>query len=152
VELLAGCTLEDGRIIHIPIGLAGAEGPQIFSEPYYLVVKAANRGTCEVQVDGVRIEVDYGAEAPTIYTFVPRGPGGRAQLPFKLGSHASGHARANAAELGNGFAAVARERGRAAVPRRVRPVVWTGSGIDFFGSWSDLETFGPFLLKAMRGE
>ncbi|MFD6363694.1 hypothetical protein ACFWFX_28220 [Streptomyces roseolus] len=152
VELLAGCTLEDGRIIHIPIGLAGTEGPQIFSEPYYLVVKAANRSTCEVQVDGVRMEIDYGAEVPATYTFAPAGPGGRAQLPFKLGSHASGHAHANAAELGNGFAAVARDRGRAAVPKRVRPVVWTGSGIDFFGSWIDLETLGPFLLKAMRGE
>ncbi|MEV5881585.1 hypothetical protein AB0L74_02455 [Streptomyces sp. NPDC052020] len=152
VELLAGCTLEDGRIIHIPIGLAGAENPQIFSEPYYLVVKAANRSTCEVQVDGVRMEIDYGVEVPALYTFAPAGPGGRAQLPFKLGSHASGHAHANAAELGNGFAAVARDRGRAAVPKRVRPVVWTGSGIDFFGSWTDLETLGPFLLKAMRGE
>lgn len=149
VEVLAGATLEDGRIITIPVGLAGQEGRQIFSEPYYLTVKVANRGVHEVQIEGVRIELDYGAEAPVPYIFPSDGLGGRKQLPFQLRSHAGGKAMANAAELGHAVAQLGRDH--RVMPRRVRPVAWTGSGIDFEGAWIEMKDVAPFLLKALRG-
>ncbi|MFI1576298.1 hypothetical protein ACH4VQ_36520 [Streptomyces anulatus] len=150
VELLAGCTLEAGGIISVPVGLAGQEGLRGFSEPYYLVVRAANRGVYEVQIEGVRIEVDYGGEAPVLpYLFPPVGPGRKVQLPFRLSSHAGGQVLANAAELGHAVARVAREH--RALPQRVRPVARIGSGIDYEGAWIALEDVSPFLLKALGG-
>ncbi|WKV74162.1 hypothetical protein AW27_023250 [Streptomyces sp. PCS3-D2] len=149
VELLAGANLKDGRIITIPVGLAGQEGRQIFSEPYYLTVKAANRGVHDVEIEGVRIELDYGAEAPVPYIFPADGIGGRKQLPFRLGSHAGGKAMANAAELGHAVARLGRDH--RAMPRRVRAVAWTGSGIDFEGAWIEMKDVAPLLLKALRG-
>ncbi|MFF3843451.1 hypothetical protein [Streptomyces sp. NPDC001930] len=149
VDLLAGCTLSDGRIVQIPIIAAGEEGSQILSEPYYLVVTAANRSVQDVQIASMRIEMDYGAEHPMAYLVSPEGPGGKLQLPFQLSSHASHEALANAAELGHAFASVAQEH--RVLPQRIRPIARTGSGIEFNGAWHRMDEIGPFLLKALRG-
>ncbi|MFJ3765684.1 hypothetical protein ACIPQJ_03060 [Streptomyces sp. NPDC090082] len=149
VDLLAGRTLPDGRIEHTSVSLAGGRDRTPFSGPHYFVVKAVNRSASEVRVPRMSIELDYGGGHPVVYRLNPLGPDGRTQLPILLGGRAGGYATADATELGNGLARVARERG--ALPRRVRSVAETGSDERFLGRWIDLEEFWPFVMKVWRG-
>ncbi|MFD8971665.1 hypothetical protein [Streptomyces sp. NPDC059593] len=148
VDLHAACTVSGGGIMTVPVALAGREQSRDFTEPYYFAVTAANQTTEEAQIASLRIEIDCGEGAMVPYLVSSGGPYGRVQLPFQLRSHARGHALANAAELGHAFRLIA-ERG--GVPRRVRPVAQTGSGIDFPGSWIPVEELMPFLRKVFAG-
>ncbi|MFE2149080.1 hypothetical protein ACFXAO_03465 [Streptomyces lavendulae] len=102
-----------------------------------------------MEIEVVHIEVDYGSELPVPYIFPADGLGGRKQRPFRLGSHAGGKAMANAAELDHAVARLGRDH--RVMPRRLRPMAWTGSGIDFEGTWIEMKDVAPFLLKALRG-
>ncbi|MFF7644016.1 hypothetical protein [Streptomyces canus] len=141
VELQAGYTMAHGGVALLPIEVAGQVRSEAFSGPYFLAVRAAT-GSTGVQIAAVGIDTDYGAEVQLPYLFPPRGPGGKEQLPFDLGSHAGGHAVANAAELGHGFLMIAEKGG---TPRRVRAFARLGSGTLFYGPWIPATDLLPFL-------
>ncbi|NUK16271.1 hypothetical protein HRW21_13345 [Streptomyces lunaelactis] len=146
VELQAGYTMAQGGVALLPIEVAGQVRSEAFSGPYFFAVRAAT-GSTGVQIAAVGIDTDCGAEVQLPYLFSPRGPGGKEQLPFDLGSHAGGHAVANAAELGHGFLMIAEKGG---TPRRVRAFARVGSGGLFYGPWIPATDLLPFLTTVFN--
>jgi hypothetical protein len=140
VELQAGYTMAYGGVALMPIEAAGQVRSEAFSGPYFFAVRAAT-GPTRVQIAAAGIDIDCGADIQLPYLFPARGPGGE-QLPFDLGSHAGGHAVANAAELGHSFRMIAEKGG---TPQRVRAFARLGSGGLFYSPWISATDLLPFL-------
>ncbi|MFE1873584.1 hypothetical protein ACFW9N_22275 [Streptomyces sp. NPDC059496] len=148
VELAGGYTMAEGSVITLPIS---ADGPHVdgIGDPYFIAVLASNKSTVSVEIAAAGLEIDAGDKNGLLvpYMFPPRGPGGRTQLPYPLGSHSGFRALANAAELGHGYKKI---RDLGGMPRRVRPWVRTGAGDRFEGAWSPVgETVD--LIRAAFG-
>ncbi|MER7000518.1 hypothetical protein [Streptomyces sp. NPDC000410] len=146
VTLAAGYTTTRSGIMTVPISLAGQVKSKDLTGPHFFAVQAANQTATSVQIASVGIETDCRMDAPLPYFFPPVGPGPRTQLPFPLGSHASGHALANAPELGHAFLEITKRGG---TPTRVRPFARTGSGTVHYGPWTPAEELLPFLREAL---
>ncbi|MGW8993919.1 hypothetical protein ACWGRF_28865 [Streptomyces zhihengii] len=148
VALETAFTLVNGAVMTIPVSPRLPRGTGL-GGPYFLVVKAQNKSSASVEIVTACIDIDAGQtngiDLP--YMFPAGGPGGRLQIPYRLGSHAQFQAFANLPEVDWIIQQVKNAGGTV---RAVRPWVTTGAGERVEGEWTRVGDLFPLLEAARR--
>ncbi|MER7001013.1 hypothetical protein [Streptomyces sp. NPDC000410] len=146
VELKCAFTMGDDVRKILPLSPDGLPSGDI-GGPYFLVVRASNRGAVGIEIAEAGVQIDCAAKGGMLapFEFDKFGPGGQVQLPPTLGSHAGFSAFANPKDVG---AALMKLVGSGLTPQRVRPWVLTGAGDKFDGPWTPAMDLLPLISVA----